>query len=136
MLKKTLLERAQTLFYNMINPKLGLTKATTDSTYVFLVNLPYGIEPAAFAASRHFSSKFLMSGIAAKLCQDMAKIKNPFLAYGLGLALPFFFSNAIMLSVHYLGGTPKPLESIILSNITGLTMTPLITYGTRKGYMD
>jgi hypothetical protein len=100
-----------------------------------MVNYGAGLEQAAQAASRNFVYNLLMSSAISKLTQEFSKIKNPVLAWTLGIAVPWALANTILYTAHKFGGTPKPLESLIFANAIGLVVGPTVIYGTRKGYM-
>lgn len=114
------------LYYNIIkkqlsnfiskhlNVKMGVLSGIVTGSIVFAINISFGFWPALVSFLNQFAFNFFVAGYNTKLCEKIAKnINYKLLALLSASIIPTLLAFVILYSIHFFGGTPRPMDSTL-----------------------
>jgi hypothetical protein len=101
------------------DPKAGFVGATVMGLAVLWVNMPHGLDLAWVAALKQFIYTFIMGGIVARVCENIAVNFNPAAkAILCAILIPGLATVGLTYLLHSMKGTPEPFLSTLPTIIT------------------
>lgn len=97
-----------------INFKMGALSGIVAGVIVFAINIEHGFWPAFAGFGKQFAFNLFMAGYNTRSCEKLANIfKKHFVSLVLGSLIPTVQAFFVLYSIHYFGGTPKPMASTL-----------------------
>ena len=97
-----------------INYKMGILSGIVTGSIVFAINISFGFWPAFASFVKQFAFNLLIAGYNTKSCEKIARyINNKTLAIISASIIPTIQAFIILYSIHYFGGTPRPMGSTL-----------------------
>ncbi len=121
--------KCKCLLVKHVNIKMGVISGLTTGFIVFVINLNHGVFPALAGFFKQFMFNLLMAGYNARTCEKVVRlIRNVKLACLLGSIIPTLQAFIVLYSIHYYGGTPKPMASTLWQVIANLFIFYSLAY--------
>lgn len=93
---------------------MGVLSGIITGSIVFAINISFGFWPAFASFVKQFAFNLLVAGYNTKSCENIAKyINNKTLALISASIIPTLQAFVILFSIHYFGGTPRPMDSTL-----------------------
>ena len=128
------IKRIKEISDKFVNLKVGVPLGAAMACFAAYSHYDYGLGTMALVGARHFVTSSLTGSLSARACQYGARNSNPFLGWTLGELYAWGVANAIILSAHYITGTPEPFKAIAIPSLIGaVILNPMIIYLTRTG---
>ena len=113
-----------------VNFKMGALAGIVTGSIVFVININFGFWLAIASFSKQFVFNLIMAGYNTRSCEKIARyFSNKSISVVLASLIPTIQAFIILYSVHYFGGTPKPMHSTawqILPNLIFFFVMALI----------
>lgn len=104
-----------------INFKIGVLSGIVTGSIVFVINIEFGFWLAFGGFIKQFVFNVLMAGYNTKSCEKIAKyINNNTLSLVSASVIPTLQAFIILFSIHYFGGTPRPMDSTLWQAVANL----------------
>lgn len=121
-------------YFELHNYKLGMLSATAQGAIVYYVNHKYGFDDAFLAALKEGLGSFFFGGFFGRLTERFSEIRNPLIAYPLGMVVPTVIAHSLIGVIHYTTGTPVPFWSTVIPAMMSMFVyTPATIFVLRRG---
>jgi hypothetical protein len=110
-------------FIRHINYKMGMLSGIFTGSVVFAINYNHGFWAALAGFAKQFAFNLFMAGYNTKTCEKLVRyIRRSGLSVMAATVIPTLQAFVVLYSIHYFGGTPKPMSSTLWQALANLAI--------------